>query len=212
MIPAKTGNRIFNIRVLNDELPAIFVSSTMTFEVGCQNNFPINQIFKINQKIWFFWQFDLFLGAKAPLGLATFIHSLRDQKVWKMQNLARFEHKMIYIDFLQSSMELCEVKSDLPSLGWSPINLKMVTLHKEVCYRLGIWHLDLTYKIRTRWQLPGRNGHVPYLGWSTINLKMVTYQKEVYYRLGILLFDNHDPKIFQIGYSTLLTCSDMPIL
>ena len=30
----------------------------------------------------------------------------------------------------------------LPSLRWSPTNPKMVTLHKEVYYRLGIWHLD----------------------------------------------------------------------
>ena len=31
----------------------------------------------------------------------------------------------------------------------------MVTHQKEVCYGLRIWHLDLTHKTRTRWQLPG---------------------------------------------------------
>ena len=38
----------------------------------------------------------------------------------------------------------------LPSLGWSPINPRMVTHQKEVYYRLGIWHLDLTQKTNTR--------------------------------------------------------------
>ena len=34
----------------------------------------------------------------------------------------------------------------LPSLGWSPTNPRMVTNQKEVYYKLGIWHLDLTHK------------------------------------------------------------------
>ena len=38
----------------------------------------------------------------------------------------------------------------LPSLGWSPTNPRMVTLQKEVYYRLGIWYLDLTHKTKTR--------------------------------------------------------------
>ena len=45
----------------------------------------------------------------------------------------------------------------LPSLGWSPTNLRMVTHLKEVfthqrgaCYRLEIWHLGLTHNIRTQ--------------------------------------------------------------
>ena len=42
----------------------------------------------------------------------------------------------------------------LPSLGWSSTNPRMVTLRKEVYYRLRIWHLDLPYKTKTRWQLP----------------------------------------------------------
>ena len=42
----------------------------------------------------------------------------------------------------------------LPSLGWSPTNPRMVTCLKKVYYRLGIWYLDLTYKIKTRGQLP----------------------------------------------------------
>ena len=42
----------------------------------------------------------------------------------------------------------------LPSLGWSPTNPRMVTLLKEVYYRLKIWYLDLTYKNKTRGQLP----------------------------------------------------------
>ena len=34
----------------------------------------------------------------------------------------------------------------LPSLGWSPTNPRMVNNQKEVYYKLGIWHLDLTHK------------------------------------------------------------------
>ena len=36
----------------------------------------------------------------------------------------------------------------LPCPGWSPTNQRMVTHQKEVCYRLGIWHFDLTHKLR----------------------------------------------------------------
>ena len=42
----------------------------------------------------------------------------------------------------------------LPSLGWSPTNLRMVTHQKEVYYRFGIWHLYFTHKNKTKWQLP----------------------------------------------------------
>ena len=42
----------------------------------------------------------------------------------------------------------------LPSLGWSLTNPRMVTQLKEVYYRLKIWYLDLTYKNKTRAQLP----------------------------------------------------------
>ena len=34
--------------------------------------------------------------------------------------------------------------------GWSPTNPMMDPLQKEVHYRLGIWHLDLTHKMKTR--------------------------------------------------------------
>ena len=33
---------------------------------------------------------------------------------------------------------------------WSPTIPRMVTHQKEVYYRLGIWHLGLTYKTKTR--------------------------------------------------------------
>ena len=46
--------------------------------------------------------------------------------------------------------------------GWSPTTPRMVThtpwmvtYWKKIYYRLGIWHLDLTHKTKTRWQLPG---------------------------------------------------------
>ena len=146
-----------------------------------------------------------------------------------MQNLARSELKTITNDFLQSSIDLCQVKSDyyqgwspiiprmvthqpkdshpteasmlqtrnltlriisqnydlvttarnghLPSLEWSPTNPRMVTLHKEVYYRLGIWHLDLPHKTKTR---PGDNCQDAHF-----NPSMVTNHKDVYYRLGI---------------------------
>jgi len=46
---------------------------------------------------------------------------------------------------------------------------------KELFYKLGIWHLDLTHKIKTRWQMiwmvshHHHDGHPPFKGWlSTI--------------------------------------------
>ena len=39
---------------------------------------------------------------------------------------------------------------NLPSLGGSPTNPRMVTHGKEVFYRLDIWLLDLTHKTKTR--------------------------------------------------------------
>ena len=59
----------------------------------------------------------------------------------------------------------------------------MVTHHKEVYYRLGVWHLDLNYKTKTR------DSHLQYLGWLPTNPRMVTHQKEVYYNLGIWHLD-----------------------
>ena len=67
----------------------------------------------------------------------------------------------------------------LPSLEWSPTNPRMVTLHKEVYYRLEILHLDLTHKNKTSWQLPGRvtyhpgDGHPPTQAWS-LKIRMHT--------------------------------------
>ena len=46
--------------------------------------------------------------------------------------------------------------------------------HKEVYYRLRLWHLDLAHKIKTRWQLPvmvshhHRDGFPPSQGWSPL--------------------------------------------
>ena len=64
------------------------------------------------------------------------------------------------------------------SQGWSHTNPRMVTHQKEVYYRHGIWHLNLTQLTK---QEPGNNFH----GWSPTIPRMVTHQKEVYYRLGI---------------------------
>ena len=38
----------------------------------------------------------------------------------------------------------------LPYLGRSPTKQRMVTHQKEVYNRLGIWHLDLIHKTKTR--------------------------------------------------------------
>ena len=38
----------------------------------------------------------------------------------------------------------------LSSRGWSPSNPRMVTHHKDVYYRLGIYDYGLTYKTNTR--------------------------------------------------------------
>ena len=55
----------------------------------------------------------------------------------------------------------------LPSLKWLPTNLRMVIHQKEVCYKLGIWLLDLTHKNKTR---PGDNCQE----WSPTIPRMVT--------------------------------------
>ena len=41
----------------------------------------------------------------------------------------------------------------LPSLGWSPTNPRMFIHKREVYYRHGIWHLDLSHKTNKRGQL-----------------------------------------------------------
>ena len=59
-----------------------------------------------------------------------------------------------------------------PSHGWS---LTIQNLPETLYYKLGIWLLDLTHKIKTRWQLlwmvshHHQDGHPPPKGWlSTI--------------------------------------------
>ena len=52
-------------------------------------------------------------------------------------------------------------------------NPRMVTHQKEVYYRLGIGHFDLTHKNQVTTAM---DGHLPFLGWSTINQMMVTNQ------------------------------------
>ena len=65
----------------------------------------------------------------------------------------------------------------LPTLGWSPTNLRMFTIsprmvshQKEMYYKLQIWHINITYC---------------HAGWSPTNPRMVTHQKEMYYKLQI---------------------------
>ena len=48
-----------------------------------------------------------------------------------MQNLGRYELKTIYNDFLQSSMDIYQVKSD-NCQGWSPTILRMVNHQTKV--------------------------------------------------------------------------------
>ena len=70
----------------------------------------------------------------------------------------------------------------------------MVTLQKEVYYRLVIWHQHFNRKTNTRWQLPWMiiyhpsEGHPSTQRWSPTNPRMVTHQKEVYYRLGMCIY------------------------
>ena len=81
----------------------------------------------------------------------------------------------------------------LPSLGWSPTNLKLVTHQKELWYILGIWHYilqarNLALRLNSQNEVQvttARNGHLSSRGWSPFNPSMVTYHKDIYYRLGI---------------------------
>ena len=52
--------------------------------------------------------------------------------------------------------------------GWSPTISRMVTHHKDVYYRLGIWHLHISHKTNTRWQL---DSLLPTLEWSPTRRK-----------------------------------------
>ena len=51
------------------------------------------------------------------------------------------------------NLELRLRDGHLPSLGWSPTNLRMVTHNKEVCYRLGIVKLHSELALPTELQL-----------------------------------------------------------
>ena len=80
--------------------------------------------------------------------------------------------------FLKSFWQLgCQVATLFPSL---------VTHQKEVYYRHGIWHLNLTKFTNESQVTTSMDGHLLSLGWSPTNPRMVTNQKEVYYRLWIL--------------------------
>ena len=63
------------------------------------------------------------------------------------------------------------------------------TYQKEVYYRLAIWQLELSHKIKTSWS--AMDGQPPSPGWSPTIPRMVThppskiYQKEKYFRLEI---------------------------
>ena len=99
---------------------------------------------------------------------------------------------MIYIDFLQSSMDLCEVKSD-NCQGWSPTIPRMVTHqpkdgHPPEASMLQTRNLTLRLISQNYDQVTtARNGHLPSLEWSPTNPRMVTLHKEVYYRLELQL-------------------------
>ena len=68
----------------------------------------------------------------------------------------------------------------LPCLGGFLANPRIITHQKEVYYRLGIKHLDLTHKSKTRRQLSliftyhPQDGHTPTKGWSPIRRKYNT--------------------------------------
>ena len=97
---------------------------------------------------------------------------------------------MIYIDFLQSSMDLCHVKSD-NCQGWSPTIPRMATHQPKDGHppegsmlqtrNLALRPISQNYDLVTT----DRNIHLPSLGWSSTNPRMVTLNKEEYYRLGI---------------------------
>ena len=101
---------------------------------------------------------------------------------------------MIYIVFLKSSMDLCEVKSD-NCQGWSPTIPMMVTHqpkdgHPPEGSMLQTRNLALRLISQNYDQVTtAGNGHLPSLRWSPTNPRMVTLHKEVYYRLGIWHLD-----------------------
>ena len=91
-----------------------------------------------------------FLGAKAPLGLVTVSQSVTNKKVGKYkisQDLNSKQYTLMSYSPLWTFDRLRVTTSrdgHLPSLGWSPTNLKLVT------HILRIWHLDLNHKTKTR--------------------------------------------------------------
>ena len=61
-------------------------------------------------------------------------------------------------------------------LGVDFVFPRMVIHQQEVFYRLGIWHLDLTHKTNTRWQLPWMGPYQP-----TNNRMVNNYPQEGYH-------------------------------
>ena len=67
------------------------------------------------------------------------------------------------------------------SPGWSPNIPRMITHHlkstgMKVYFRLGIWHINLTHKIRSRWS--AMDGHPPSPVWSPTIPRMVTHHSK----------------------------------
>ena len=99
---------------------------------------------------------NTFLGAKAPLGLVSVSQSVPDKKVGNFE-ISQDLNTKLYTLISYSPLWTCARlrvttarDGHLPSLGWSPTNLKLVTHQKELCYIFGIWHLDLNPKTKTR--------------------------------------------------------------
>ena len=63
--------------------------------------------------------------------------------------------------------------SHLPSIGWSPTNIRMIKPQKEVYYRLTIWQLHFNKKTNTS---TATDGHLPSIGWSPTLQRMGTHQ------------------------------------
>ena len=77
----------------------------------------------------------------------------------------------------------------LPTLGWSPTNLRMVTHWKEVYYRLGIRQFDLTHKLRPGDNCQGWSPSIPRMVTHQPKDGQVTHQKEICYILRIWHLD-----------------------
>ena len=88
-------------------------------------------------KLWYGNNGFVFLGAKAPLGLVTVSQSVSNKKVGKCkisQDLNSKQYTLIsYSPLWTFDMLRVTTARDghLPSLGWSPTHLKLVTNQKE---------------------------------------------------------------------------------